>query len=81
MGSYGARDGPGGNDGGLRWESRELAAEGAACEEACKTRMGPRRIERGWQAGVQKKLFAKIHPLMFPHSSILANNHFPAYLG
>ena len=67
MGSHGARDGPGGNDGGFRWERREFAAERTDQEEACKIRMGPARIERGWEAEVKKKLFAKMRTLLFTH--------------
>lgn len=48
MGSHGAGDGPGGNDGGLRWESREVTAEETDhLEEACEIRMGLGRIEKG----------------------------------
>lgn len=33
-------------------------------KEACKIRMGPERIEKGWEAKVKKELFAKMHTLM-----------------
>ena len=77
----GVGDGPGGNDGGWRWERREFTAELPDQEEVCKIRMGPGRIERGWEAEVKKKLFAKIHTLLFTRYSSPGNSHFPAHPG
>ena len=57
----------------------EFTAERPDQEEVCKIRMGPGRIERGWEAEVKKKLFAKIHTWLFTRSP--GNSHFPAHPG